>query len=463
MIYFLPNEVLLEIFDHYRMDGVGRTSYFPWKWHRLAHVCRTWRHIIFASSHYLNLQLLCTYGTPVRKNLGYLPALPIVITLRGCFEDSDEDNILAALEHPDRVRVVELCVSYSLLEKMATVMQEPFPALTRLSLQSRQYLTPVLPDTFLGGCAPRLQKIYLEGIPFPAAPTLLLSARDLVDVELRDIPPEGYISPEAMVTSLAVLPRLKYLRFGPDTSFPDRIRQPPSTRTVLPALTTFHFDGFFEYLENFVAQIDTPQLDCLRIECWSVNFQFPQLCEFIDRSEKLKLYFRRMDLHIQPDIVVIELVHRGQSSFKFSIGDEGIGQVLSQISGMLSNVDRLFISSVFPRYYDGELGNGIRWLELFHPFTAVKALSVEDRLSDHVILALKDVTGARAAEVLPALELLCLEKRPVASVKEFVAARQNVGRPVTFISKVKEFKKRLGPNVREWENVPYRLPTPSLL
>ncbi|KAH9968533.1 hypothetical protein BGW80DRAFT_1338084, partial [Lactifluus volemus] len=37
----------------------------PWKWQRLAHVCRRWRHIIFDSPRSLNLQLFCTYGTPV--------------------------------------------------------------------------------------------------------------------------------------------------------------------------------------------------------------------------------------------------------------------------------------------------------------------------------------------------------------------------------------------------------------
>ncbi|KAH9963476.1 hypothetical protein BGW80DRAFT_1351168, partial [Lactifluus volemus] len=37
----------------------------PWEWHRLAHVCRRWRHIIFDSPRSLNLQLFCTYGTPV--------------------------------------------------------------------------------------------------------------------------------------------------------------------------------------------------------------------------------------------------------------------------------------------------------------------------------------------------------------------------------------------------------------
>jgi hypothetical protein len=98
---------------------------------------------------------------------------------------------------------------------------------------------PIIPDTFLGGSAPRLKTIYIADIPYPAAPTLLSSARDLVNVDLRDIPSSGFIPPEAMVASLAALPKLQSLTFGFEwgMSYHDRIRLPSITRTVLPALT----------------------------------------------------------------------------------------------------------------------------------------------------------------------------------------------------------------------------------
>ncbi|KAH9160763.1 hypothetical protein EDB89DRAFT_1375053 [Lactarius sanguifluus] len=454
MIKVLSDNVLLEIFDLCRMDEVATSSLLPWKWHRLAHVCRTWRGIIFASSHYLNLELLCTYGTPpVRTNLGHLPALPIVIHFPGYIEDSDEDNIIATLEHPDRVHVLKLTVSGSLLKKVATMTQKPFPALTHLRLESKDEPMPVLPDAFLGGCAPRLQRIYLNGVLFPAAPTLLLSAPDLIDINLRDIAEGGYISPEAMVACLAVLPRLKYLTFGfqCETSYPNLVRLPPITRrAVLPALTRFHFNGLCKYLEDFVVQIDAPQLNRLGIgyedeDDEDISFQIPQLCKFVDRSEKLKLSrFRHADLGITPRATVIGLW--GQSSLFTLSTRGGISQVLSQISGMLPSVGVLSICAY--REY-GEFGDDLQWLELLRPFTAVKALSVQAKLSRSVALALKDVTGARAAEVLPALELLCLKNRSVTHVKEFVAARRNMGRPVTFVDKIRKFQERLEPGVVE--------------
>ncbi|KAH9040344.1 hypothetical protein EDB85DRAFT_128608 [Lactarius pseudohatsudake] len=247
-----------------------------------------------------------------------------------------------------------------------------------------------------------------------------------------------------MVASLAALPRLKYLtlRFRKGTSHPERIRLPLITRTVLPSLTTFDFDGLFEYLEDFVAQIDTPQLKNLNIaldDDESVDFQIPQLCKFIDRSEHFKLsHFRRAQLDIWPSTVDIEL----DQSFRLSTQDVEISQVLGQISALPSNVDYLIIVSWSPEYEE-LLGDRIRWLELLHPFTAVKALGVQDKLSRRIVLALRRITGERAAEVLPALELLCLENRPVSCVKKFVAARLNTDHPVTVINERSEFLERL--------------------
>jgi hypothetical protein len=104
-------------------------------------------------------------------------------------------------------------------------MQEPFPSLMHLRLESKTgEAIPALPDTFLAGSAPRLQTISLVGIPFPAAPTLLLSAHNLVAVVLSDIPSSSYIPPEVMVATLAALPRLNDFFFGFERglSYPDR-------------------------------------------------------------------------------------------------------------------------------------------------------------------------------------------------------------------------------------------------
>ena len=101
------------------------------------------------------------------------------------------ENIIAALEHRDRISRISIDHPSSLiLETLLPVMQEPFPALKFLDLDTRGSI----PDLFLGGSAPDLRHLYLEVIPFPTLPTLLLSATGLVTLSLRNVPHSGYIS-----------------------------------------------------------------------------------------------------------------------------------------------------------------------------------------------------------------------------------------------------------------------------
>ncbi|KAH9167647.1 hypothetical protein EDB89DRAFT_1909823 [Lactarius sanguifluus] len=398
---------------------------------------------MFASSRHLRLDLLCTHGIPVKKQLlGYLATFPIVISFRRPYlRGSDEDNLSAALEHHNRVRVFELKLPYTLFKELATVMQEPFPALTHFWFEWDNWdAMPPLPDTFLGGSAPCLQTIHISGIPFPAAPTLLSSAHGLVDLDLCNIPPAGYIPPEAMVASLSALPKLKYLtlefKLGMSYSGSDRMRLPPITPNVLPSLTRFCFKGLFKYFEDLVAQIDAPLLDGLRIEYLEQEvtaLRVPQLCKFFDRSENFKSsQFYRADLLVKPDTVVVNFrrVQLNQLSLSLSVQRDAIGQVVSQISAMHSDVSRLSITSEFDELGDGD---DIQWLELFRPFTSVKELTVGKELSFRLPLVLNNITGEMAAEVLPALELLWLANQPSASVGKFVAARRNMGLFLTVI------------------------------
>ncbi|KAH9171743.1 hypothetical protein EDB89DRAFT_1069460 [Lactarius sanguifluus] len=271
-IAMLPDNVLLEIFDFYRKGHHYYNRRYVWKWHLLVHICQTWRQIVFSSPRRLDLKILCTHGTPVR-NQGIWPAFPIIIRYQRSWKSvrpNDQDDIISALEHRDRVCDIELDPGVhwnSRSEKFDAAWLEPFPVLTRLYIDSAYKDPPVLPANFLGRSAPCLQEITLSGIPYPALPMLLLSASDLVKLDLRNIPLTGYISPEAMVACLATLPRLDRftIEILSTTPLPDRALPPPVTRTVLPALTSFQFIGASEHLENLVSQIDSPQLNQISI------------------------------------------------------------------------------------------------------------------------------------------------------------------------------------------------------
>jgi hypothetical protein len=455
----LPDNVLLEIFDFYQEND--DPTYPVWKWHILVHVCRRWRQIVFASPHRLNLQIHCSFRTPVRNNLGIWPILPIVINYYrpgNVITPSDEDNVIAALEHLDRVCDVRLVLTGSESEKITTVMQQPFPVLMSLHIwhiEPTDGSVPVLPVEFLGGSAPRLQEIYLRGCPFPALPTLLLSSSDLVTLHLRDIPPTGYISPKAMVAGLAALPRLTFfiIELRSATSRPDRMHPPPVTRTVLPALTAFHFRGASEYLEDFVARIDGPQVNGIYIRYLNqlVDFQVAQLPKFFDRSLGPKLtlstyaqvnfyssrvsfntYCHANDPSPGPPSATTVILCEG---IDFQVSH--IAQVLSQFWATLSNVVHLKLNA-YP-VEDSELEcTDVEWVHLLCQFPAVHTLHVSRNLAGHVALALEDIAGEIDAEPLPSLDSIYLPGQLASSVEKFVAARKLSDRPVTVLTKTEE-------------------------
>jgi hypothetical protein len=219
-IDMLPDVALLNIFDFYLKDEyfvpIAQIDKPPIEvWRTLAHVCRKWRNIVFESPRRLDLRVCCRPSTPVREMLDIWPNLPIIVWLD---KQEDADNTIAALEHNDRICGIYLWqIPNSHSEQVFAAMQQQFPALTQLILGFGPFgreTAPLHPDSFLVGSAQHLRSLILFRIPFPGLPTLLLSATHLVSLVLWTIPHSGYISPEAMVTGLSVLTRLKVLSIG---------------------------------------------------------------------------------------------------------------------------------------------------------------------------------------------------------------------------------------------------------
>ena len=309
-IDLLPDDLLLEIFDHYVAEADENDEYEEWQ--ILVHVCQKWRYVVFQSPLRLNLRILCSARTPVREKLASCswPPLPIIIQQyalplpmaiqqydalsRGTTSKCLEDNIMAALGHNDRVCKISLALPSLLVESVFAAMQKTFMSLECLFIEAERYPGPVLPDSFLGGSAPHLRHLGLSHIrfPFPVLQKLLLSTANLVTLWLISVPHSAYISPEAMVTCLLALTSLEELHIGFEDprSCPSRVGQYSlPTRTVLPHLTELKFIGFSRYLEDLVARIDTPLLDSLDITFLpQFRFDTPQLVQFIGRTPKLK-------------------------------------------------------------------------------------------------------------------------------------------------------------------------------
>jgi F-box-like len=438
-IDILPDDVLLAVFE-FCMDEVTE-----W-WQPLVHVCRRWRIVVFGSPRRLRLRLYCTARSRVAMLL-ILPPFPLVIydstSLSGYV-----DSVLIALQRTDRVEEIHLYHVGSAIEKVLAEMQVPFPELTSLQLLSYNKPVPIVPDSFLGGSAPRLRSLRLGGISFPGLPKLLLSATHLVYLHLFNIPHSAYISPDVVVTALSTSSSLGSLalEFQSPQSLLDQAsrRPPPLTRAVLPSLTHFYFKGVHEYLEDLVARIDAPRLINLKITFFNdIVFDAPQFIQFISRTPTLKpvenAHFvfgsRRGIVNSSSQTSRYEV---GVSCRELDWQVSSLEQVCASHLPSLSTLEDLYIYEHLytgKSYWQDNIENTL-WLELLHRFTTVKNLYLSKEFGPRIVAALQESIGDRTTEVLPNLQNIFLEGlEPAGHVREdigrFVAARQLSGHTIT--------------------------------
>ena len=453
----LPDDVLLEIFDTYYEDEAEDIprKYELEAWVTLVHVCRRWRTVVFQSQHRLNLRLVCTNRTPARDLVDIWPPLPLYIQGEGSFTTESVDNIVAVLEHGSRVREIELkYIPSSHMETVLETMQKPFPELTRLLLTSDDLGTvPVIPDSFLGRCAPRLQRLKLDGVPFPGLPKL--STTHLANLHLYDIPHSGYISPEVMVTVLSTLTCLETfsLQFLSSRSYPHLENRPLSlTRSVLPILNFFSFKGVNEYLEDLVARIDCPQLGKLYMVFFNdILFDTPQVIKFISHTpalkalEKAHVVFgnRAAGVSLSSQTSGFRELYVEISCTKLGWQVSSLVQVFNSLNSpfpSVSTLEDLYINehpSAKPNWQDN-IDNAV-WLELLCLFPSVKNLYLSEEFARRIAPALQELVGVRTTEVLPTLQNIFLEGlQPSGPVPEgiqwFVTTRQATGHPIASIA-----------------------------
>jgi hypothetical protein len=113
-----------------------------------------------------------------------------------------------------------------------------------------------------------------------------------VDIQLwgKSFNQSGYISSETIVACVSILAGLEILQLGFESisSSPGNRRPPPLTRSALPTLTSFSFDGVSEYLEDPLNRIDAPQLNRLSVTFNQIVFDTPQLIQLICLTPGLK-------------------------------------------------------------------------------------------------------------------------------------------------------------------------------
>ena len=258
-----------------------------------------------------------------------------------------------------------------------------------------------------------LLKLSGTPFPFPALQKLLLSATDLVELGLFDIPNS---SPDLIVTALSTLTRLRVLRIGFRSPRPrtDRERRRLSLlkRLILPSLTGFLFRGDSEYLEEIVSRIDAPVLGWLKIIFFNqLVFDTPLLRDFFSRTELFREP-HRADVRVGTNIGLTLFRLKGTVENPMPVLDVMISSRVAE--WQLSSLAQFCSSSIPPlpivdhlsiRGYNYQgLNEGwtddmesSQWLELLHPFVAVRDLVLPLQFQDasQVATALRELMGTR--------------------------------------------------------------------
>ncbi|KAH9172658.1 hypothetical protein EDB89DRAFT_2069551 [Lactarius sanguifluus] len=449
----LSDDVLLVVFGFYRVSS-------RWNWHRVAHVCQRWRLVVFASPRSLDLRLYCTPRTAVKNTIDCWPAFPIAIRCgrsqhakEGCehLSPEDEDNVVAALQHHNRVCSIKLCLTNSLVEKLDSRVKEPFLELEDLVLRPifGRHLFPSPPLRW----SSRLRVLHLTDISFPSLPLLLSTSQNLVDLHLRT---DTLRSPEfpstwALVDALSGMTRLESLSLYTHSSAFLRthagVLLPSGRRVVLPVLARLEFRGICKYLEDLVTEIDAPCLKKIELTFFNHPGGLSQLGKFIYQIEAQRSYSRAEFRTDDPNYAAIRFDLSGCESPHLLLRTrcKGLDMQLSSMAHicillppfLLGMRDLGIITSSLSS--DQVTVAGEKWLRLLRPFSGVERFYVGGELAIDIMHALQQAEG-EFATVVPALHKLYVIKEPEllcaplqAAIASFTTSRHLSGSPVKVV------------------------------
>jgi hypothetical protein len=404
------------------------------------------------------MRLCLTNNSPSLDTLSHLPPLPLIIDYSDgtrTMARKDEDNVRLGLrQHGQLVRRLALWAPSSSLRILLEPMNKRFPRLEDLSLLSTttDELSLVLPETFQ---APRLRRLSLDGIGLPKGLLLLSSAIALSTLSLTHIQDSSYLFSGHLVTQLQGLPYIEELSIGFAIAIPPPGSEreplpPPIPPVTLPTLRLrrLTFWGEDVYLNNFVAQINTPLLERLSLTLFfDPTFDLWNLTEFIRRTEGFECLVARVIFN--KDSVSIDAGNyeqQGIGKFSLHVNCESIDwqidsatQVCSALGNILSAVEELTLAldeDGMPSDWEDTLNNMV-WHELLLPFIGVKKLHIGFSLALELSRSLGSVAGGLALEFLPELQELGVQFE-INHAKTlfclFIENRESLGLPIHLLA-----------------------------
>ena len=215
-----------------------------------------------------------------------------------------------------------------------------------------------------------------------------------------------------------MLANLKYFTIGLSAPLPrpeqEGRRSSSPTRTVLPALTLFKFQGTSDYLDAFVARIDAPLLDSFFIISFDRTIQISQLAQFTRRTTRFRtLNEAHVDFEYYVASVQVEyrppaysLDEKSRLTIKFTAVLSDVVRVFTSLFPSIYTVEHLYTYATRTSKYSRQWEDPMQWLDFFRPFTVVKNFYVVKELAQYIAPALQELVGESVTDFLPALESL---------------------------------------------------------
>ena len=385
--------------------------------------------------------------------LAYLPPLPLIIDYINEDNDittEDEEGILLALQHRDRVRSIRLEIPVPSLQKAIKAIDDEFSILECLvvGLLSKQNTSLVLPKTFQ---APHLRHLFLSNFAFPIGSPLLTTAPafNLVSLCLNNIIPSAHFHPNDLLQSLLHIPQLQTLLIAFHSPVPnhDVERQLLHSPIItLPNLRIFAFAGTSDYLEALLPCITTPLIEMLQIEFFGqLSVSLPHLLQFLSKIEDLR--FSRATLTFDESLWVSVNPHAVTRMDLLSIEIHcrhldgqvaSAAQIFNSLRKVFSSVEHLTLeytnrNSMSPEWIN-EAGRS-QWRELLRSFGNLKRLRVPEDLIPALSCSLEAEEGESPTELLPELKELSYSGSGDGgdAFTKFIVSRQDVGHPVALV------------------------------
>ena len=423
-------------------------------WYKPAQVCQKWRNLIFRSSSYLGVCLVCSKGTPVADMLAHSPPLPLVVDYLHDPEYSDisaedEEGLTFALAQRDRVRRIRLQMGITNLQKIIMSISGEYPILEYLIVIPFVRNTAfVLPETFQ---APQLRHLLLSCFALPAESPLLTTPTGLVTLFLEIPNPATCFQPNALLQWVSYMPQLEtlviYFSFVVSGRDMDRLLSPilNIAPVTLPNLRWFWFQGCSAYLEEVIRRIITPRLDKLQVFFFEqLTFSVPHLVQFANSIKNLKFSNVTVDFSREQVDAVMDSLDNTENQLYMRVicphldsQVSSMAQIFKTFSQTFSVVEILALSGEIHSHSSEEHNEVDRteWHKLLRSFQNVKDLRIECGIVEEISRCLRPENGYLPLDLFPKLEQLTYSGGSYADdvFIPFVDARQTAGRPITLV------------------------------